>query len=76
MNFSNHREPKATDKVVYIDGDFDLLHNGHLEALRLAKSMGTFLYVGLHDDNIVYSLKGNNFPILSLNERVLMVLSN
>ena len=34
------------------------------------------MYVGIYDDSIAYSLKGNNFPILSLNERVLMVLSN
>ena len=53
MSFSNHKEPKASDKVIYIDGDFDMLHNGHLEALKKAKEMGDFLYVGIHDDNIV-----------------------
>jgi ethanolamine-phosphate cytidylyltransferase len=34
------------------------------------------LYVGIYDDSIVNLMKGNNFPILSLNERVLMVLAN
>ncbi len=53
MSFSNHKEPKTTDKVVYIDGDFDLLHNGHVETLRKAKELGDFVYVGLHDDYIV-----------------------
>ena len=28
--FSPHREPKATDRVVYVDGDFDLFHAGHV----------------------------------------------
>jgi ethanolamine-phosphate cytidylyltransferase len=76
MSFSNHREPKASDRVIYVDGDFDMMHNGHIELLRKAKEKGDFLYVGIYDDNIVYQLKGNNFPILSLNERVLMVLAN
>ena len=76
MSFSNHREPSPFDKVVYIDGDFDMMHNGHVEILRKAKEMGTFLYVGIYDDVIPRKQKGNNFPILSLNERVLMVLAN
>lgn len=76
MAFSNHREPKKTDKIVYIDGDFDLLHNGHTKVLEKARKLGDFLYVGIHDDDIVNSLKGNNFPIISLHERVLMVLAN
>ena len=76
MSFSNHREPKPSDKVVYIDGDFDLFHNGHVRALKEAKKRGDFLYVGIHDDEIVNKLKGHNNPILSLHERVLMVLGS
>jgi ethanolamine-phosphate cytidylyltransferase len=53
-----------------------MMHSGHVEALRKAKARGDFLYVGIHDDNIVHDVKGINFPILSLNERVLMVLAN
>ena len=34
MHFSNNREPKATDKVIFIQGSFDLLHNGHIETLK------------------------------------------
>jgi ethanolamine-phosphate cytidylyltransferase len=76
MAFSNHREPRPTDRVVYIDGDFDMLHNGHVRALQQAKERGDFLYVGIHDDDVVNKLKGHNNPILSLHERVLMVLAN
>lgn len=76
MSFSNHREPKIEDKVVYIDGDFDLLNNSHVRILKKAKSMGDFLYVGLHDDDIINKTRGNNFPIISLHERVLMLLAN
>lgn len=54
MSFSNHREPKASDRVIYVDGDFDMMHNGHIELLKAAKEKGDFLYVGIYDDNIVY----------------------
>ena len=35
--FSNSKAPKADDKVVYIDGAFDLFHIGHVEILERAK---------------------------------------
>ena len=75
MNFSNKKEPKSSDTVVYIQGSFDLLHNGHIEKLKKARSMGDFLYVGVWSDDVVNRIKGNNYPILSLHERVLMVLA-
>lgn len=75
MSFSNNREPKATDRVVYISGSFDLLHSGHIETLKRAKAMGDFLYVGVWTDDTVNFFKGSNHPILSLHERVLMVLA-
>ncbi|CDW78916.1 ethanolamine-phosphate cytidylyltransferase-like [Stylonychia lemnae] len=75
MNFGNQRDPKPTDRIVYIDGDFDMLHNGHIRALKEAKSRGDFIYVGIYDDQLVRQLKGKNSPVLSLHERVLMVLA-
>jgi ethanolamine-phosphate cytidylyltransferase len=75
MHFSNNREPKPTDKVVYIAGSFDLLHNGHIARLKQAKSMGDFLYVGVWQDETVNHFRGHNFPLLSLHERVLMALA-
>lgn len=53
MHFSNNREPKANDRVVYISGSFDLLHNGHIETLKKARAMGDFLFVGVWADDIV-----------------------
>lgn len=75
VEFSNNRSPKPNDKVVYIDGAFDILHIGHIETLRAAKALGDFLYVGLHDDVTVNTHKGKNYPILNLQERVLNILS-
>jgi ethanolamine-phosphate cytidylyltransferase len=73
--FSNHRTPSPTDKIVYIDGAFDLFHVGHIETLKQAKALGTFLYVGIHDDSTVNLHKGRNYPIMNLHERVMNVLS-
>lgn len=72
---SDLKEPKTDDKIVYIDGSYDLLHNGHIATLKNAKAMGDYLIVGLHDDETINSIKGSNYPILSLQERVLNVLA-
>lgn len=75
VQFSNAKEPKPTDRVVYVDGTFDLFHAGHIEFLRKAKEMGDFLLVGIHDDQTVNMVKGSNFPIMNLHERALSVLA-
>ena len=53
MQFANHLEPQPGAKVIYIDGSFDLLHNGHIALLKKAKENGDFLYVGVWDDKFV-----------------------
>jgi len=73
--FSNNRTPKPTDHVVYVDGDFDLMHAGHVQYFEKARALGTFLYVGIHDDPSTYHVLGGNFPIMALHERVLNVLA-
>ena len=66
-----NRVPKDSDKIVYIDGCFDLFHVGHATTLQQAKALGDFLVVGIHDDATVNKIKGGNYPIASLYERVL-----
>merc|ERR1712013_378397 len=73
--FSNDRTPSKKDVVVYIDGVFDLFHVGHISALKAAKAKGTFLVVGLYDDETVRARKGPFFPLMNMQERVLNVLS-
>jgi ethanolamine-phosphate cytidylyltransferase len=50
--FSNAREPNRGDRVIYVDGTFDLLHPGHCSFLRKAKALGDYLVVGVHDDTV------------------------
>jgi cytidyltransferase-like protein len=61
--------------IVYIDGAFDLFHVGHIDILREAKKLGTYLIVGVHSDQVVNKKRGNGYPIMNLHERVLSVLS-
>lgn len=69
------KAPRSTDRVVYIDGSFDLLHSGHLETLRRARALGDFLLVGVHNDDTVHRRKGLNMPFMNVHERSLMVLA-
>jgi len=75
VQFSEGREPKQTDKIVYIDGTFDLFHVGHVAILKEAKALGDYLIVGVLPDDIVNEKKGFGWPVMNLHERVLSVLS-
>lgn len=44
--------------------------------LRKAKERGDYLYVGVWADDVVNYYRGHNYPIVSLHERVLMVLAS
>lgn len=71
---AGHREPPSNGKIVYIDGAFDMFHSGHVRILQLAKEQGDYLIVGVHNDTVVNSHRGLNYPIMNLHERVLSVL--
>lgn len=75
VQFSNNTTPKSDDKIVYVDGSFDLFHIGHMRVLEKARSFGTYVIAGIHEDDVVNRQKGKNYPIMNLNERVLGVLS-
>lgn len=56
---------------IWIDGVFDLMHFGHANAFRQARSCGTWLVVGVNDDESVTRCKGA--PILTEEERAVAV---
>nr|XP_046914070.1 ethanolamine-phosphate cytidylyltransferase-like [Dermatophagoides farinae] len=75
IQFADGKDPNPGDKIIYVDGSFDLFHVGHLDFLEKARSHGDFLIVGLHSDSVVNRTQGSNYPIMNLHERVLSVLA-
>jgi ethanolamine-phosphate cytidylyltransferase len=55
-----------------MDGAFDLLHYGHMNAFRLGRSLGTHLIVGLNSDESITKCKGSA-PLMNDDERLTMV---
>jgi len=55
-------------RIGLTNGCFDLLHAGHIESLRFAKSQCDFLAVFLNSDSSYHSLRGEN-PVLWWSER-------
>lgn len=82
-------QPKPGQRVVYVDGGFDLFSSGHIEFLRLvveeeiklAAERGwdkdyspVYVVAGVHDDEVINHWKGVNYPIMNIYERGLCVL--
>ena len=75
VQFSDGKEPRPEDRIVYTPGCFDLFHVGHVDFLEKCKEKGDYIIVGLHTDVEVNRYKSENFPIMNLHERVLSVLA-
>ena len=58
-------------KRVFTFGVFDLLHYGHINALKKAKRLGDHLVVGVFSDEIAESFKRK--PILTAVERAINI---
>ncbi|VUD69418.1 Bifunctional protein HldE [Thalassocella blandensis] len=63
------------EKIVFTNGCFDILHAGHVRYLKQAAELGDRLVVGLNSDASIKRLKGEERPVVSLDER-LEVLSS
>jgi ethanolamine-phosphate cytidylyltransferase len=72
--FHEPKSPKRGDKVVYVQGSWDMFHIGHIKFLEKAKTLGDFLVVGIEGDDQVFKNTGK-YPILDSSERRLAVLA-
>jgi rfaE bifunctional protein nucleotidyltransferase chain/domain len=64
---------RAGERVTLANGNFDLLHVGHVRYLRAAKALGGKLVVAVNSDSSVRALKGDGRPIMPENERAEIV---
>lgn len=62
-------------KIVFTNGVFDILHQGHIASLSEAASYGHILIVGVNADASVKRLKGETRPINSEESRALLLAS-
>jgi len=62
-------------RIVTLNGAFDILHNGHLYMLSEARRQGDVLIVGLNSDASVRAYKGDGRPIVPERSRAAMLLA-
>jgi rfaE bifunctional protein nucleotidyltransferase chain/domain len=64
---------RASDRVVLANGNFDLLHVGHVRYLHGAKELGGKLVVAINSNESVRTLKGEGRPVMPAEERAEIV---
>jgi D-beta-D-heptose 7-phosphate kinase/D-beta-D-heptose 1-phosphate adenosyltransferase len=58
---------------VFVNGTFDVLHVGHIELIKYAKSLGDYLTIAIDTDRRVRELKGSKRPVNSAYERQVLL---
>jgi len=56
-------------KTIWVNGCFDVLHRGHIELFKFAKSFGKRLIVGIDSDQRVREHKGESRPFNTEKDR-------
>jgi len=62
-------------RIVFTNGVFDILHEGHIASLSEAAGFGHILIVGLNTDASVKRLKGDSRPVNAGQSRALLLAS-
>lgn len=63
----------TSQNIVFTNGCFDIIHQGHINSLAQAASLGNKLVVGLNSDSSVKRLKGESRPINDAYSRALVL---
>ena len=65
----------VSQRTVFTNGVFDLIHPGHLTYLAQARELGGRLIVGVNSDASVKRLKGDSRPVMPLDARMQLLAS-
>lgn len=61
------------DKIVFTNGCFDILHEGHIHLLASCSELGERVIVGLNADTSVKELKGSSRPVNNQQSRAILL---
>lgn len=75
LNHQLNRWRLLNKKIVFTNGVFDILHEGHIASLGEAATYGHILIVGLNADASVKRLKGESRPVNNEGSRTLIMAS-
>ncbi len=64
------RLKKEGKRIVFTNGCFDIVHQGHVLYLEEARQKGDILIVGVNTDSSVREIKGENKPIITQEGRM------
>ena len=75
LKYQLNRWRLLSKKIVFTNGVFDILHEGHIASLSEAATYGHILIVGLNADASVKRLKGEKRPVNHEGSRALLMAS-
>jgi rfaE bifunctional protein nucleotidyltransferase chain/domain len=61
---------RKAKRIVFTNGCFDIIHRGHIEYLKMARSLGDVLVIGVNSDSSVQKIKGERRPLVPLDDRL------
>ena len=67
---TGERNLRAEKHIVWTNGCFDILHRGHIELFKYAKSLGDYLFVGVDSDSKTKLDKGADRPFNNEGDRI------
>ena len=61
------------EKIVFTNGCFDIIHQGHIDYLAKASDLGTKLIIGVNTDRSVSAIKGEHRPLQDEYSRLMIL---
>tara|TARA_B100000700_G_scaffold288601_1_gene345239 strand:- start:2127 stop:2615 length:489 start_codon:yes stop_codon:yes gene_type:complete len=75
LDFKVRDWKKNKKKIVFTNGCFDILHQGHIDILAKSADLGNKLIVAINSDDSIKKLKGDERPITKQKTRSMLLAS-